>query len=43
MEVSSGSEGTKPELVHKLEGSTDEIHGALIIPGREKLEIFTHF
>ena len=30
---SSGSELTKPELIHKLEGSTDEIHDAVLIPG----------
>ena len=24
----------KPELVHKLEGCTDEVNGAIIIPGK---------
>jgi hypothetical protein len=35
MESSSGSDVAKPELIHKLEGSTDEIHGAVVIPGKK--------
>jgi hypothetical protein len=34
MESSSGSDVAKPELIYKLEGSTDEIHGAVVIPGK---------
>lgn len=30
---SSLPETSRPELLHKLEGSADEIHGAIIIPG----------
>ena len=29
------SGGVKPNLLHKLEGSTNEIHAAVIIPGME--------
>jgi hypothetical protein len=36
---SSGPEGAKPELVHKLEGSTDEIHGAVLIPGTNMFQL----
>jgi hypothetical protein len=36
MESSSGSDVAKPELIHKLEGSTDEIHGAVVITGNYK-------
>ncbi len=35
MESSSGSDVAKPGLIHKLEGSTDEIHGAVVIPGKK--------
>ena len=26
----------KPELIHKLEGCTDEVNGAVVIPGKRK-------
>ena len=34
----------KPELIHKLEGCTDEVNGAVVIPGKEKsfLNNFPH-
>ena len=28
-------DSARPELLHKLEGCTDEVHGAVIIPGEE--------
>ena len=33
-EISSYKSSAKPELVHKLEGCTDEVNAALIIPGQ---------
>ena len=30
----------KPELVHKLEGCTDEVNGAVVIPGKNTDCIF---
>ena len=31
----SRTEVPRPELVHKLEGCTDEVNGAVLIPGME--------
>ena len=31
--MDSNKDVAKPELVHKLEGCNDEVHGAVIIPG----------
>jgi len=31
--MDSAKDIAKPELIHKLEGCTDEIHGVIIIPG----------
>ena len=35
--MDSNKDVAKPELVHKLEGCNDEVHGAVIIPGEEKV------
>ena len=33
--MDSNKDVAKPELVHKLEGCNDEVHGAVIIPGED--------
>jgi len=33
--MDSAKDVAKPELIHKLEGCTDEIHGVVIIPGED--------
>ena len=35
MIIDSNKDVAKPELVHKLEGCNDEVHGAVIIPGED--------
>ena len=40
LEMDNTNNVPRPELIHKLEGCTDEVNGAVIIPGKSRRGLY---